>query len=91
MTTKFIVTGPSLEARIRFEKLLRGMFYFSDDELDTVSSSSLTSTSGDTLYFLVMPCSSRYNLWIENDESSMTNEIQMMCGGRPETTVEGGS
>jgi hypothetical protein len=36
-----------------------------------------------------MPCSVRYNLWIENDESSMTDEIQNMCGGRPETTAEG--
>ena len=91
----FVVTGPSKEARDRFEKKLTETFVFSDGELINFSSDSLTSRKdsedSDKRYFLVMARSIRYNLWVENDKSSMIDEIQLMCGCRPEKSVEGGT
>ena len=42
------------------------------------------------VYFLVMPRSNRYNLYVEGDKSSMEDEIKLMCGGLPQDNVKGG-
>ena len=86
---RFIVTGPLEDARDSFEATLKQTFGDSDCDWDNYSSNDLASkmNASDTGYFLVMPHGFRYNL--HGDESGMTEELELMCGGRPsESKVE---
>ena len=54
------------------------------------STNDLESKEEGNRYFLVMPHSSRYNVWVVADKSSMVHEIQLMCGGLPQDNVKEG-
>jgi hypothetical protein len=82
--TLFIVTGADECSRVRFAEELQDRFQFTMDKLVVRPTRDLKDEgSAAKRYFLVMPSSSRYNVYIEGDESSMTKDIQLMCGGPP--------
>ena len=87
---RFVITGPDEHTRDSFVTTLRDRFIICGSDVVTCSSTDLESKAGD-VYFLVMPRSRRYNLWVVGDKSSMVHEIQLMCGGLPQDNVKGGN
>jgi hypothetical protein len=85
-----VVTGPDEHARNSFVTVLRHWFVLGYNDVVTFSTADLQPKPGDDMCFLVMPRSSRYNLWVVGDGSSMVQEIQLMCGGLPQDNVQGG-
>ena len=81
---RVVITSPDEEARGSFIRTLQNVFVIHENnDVVTCSSNDLNSRTAGDIYFLVLPRSSRYNIYIEDDKSSMVEEIQLMCGGPP--------